>query len=144
MVAINGAIPLSDMAYFPNTERIPQAWKEVRPELDSPIILIIAPTPWTIIFDFQLFDPSDLATLRVESEFTAPDGQSSRWVLMENYEIGVDGRAGHHLLTVNGEVVGPQKVALITPVHGPWVSKLTYVHNRSSTKPVRYMRLPTA
>lgn len=124
----------------PRFSNYPQDWIEVRPELMTAIELFSAPTPWQALFDFTIFDGSDLARLIVELQLKHNNGER-RWVLSESHEVTVEQSAGpsKQLLVVDGEPVGRGKLLMVSPLNGPWPARLYYVHERSVTKTIRYM-----
>jgi hypothetical protein len=125
-------------------------WREINPLLKQPMVLIRAPAPWRLVFNFSQFDASDEAQFDIDFETSRPSkGKSAGftdWVHAERHRVGrthvnIDGHPVLHL-AYDGEPIATGVLLIVEAPEIPLVARLIYNHVRSSQRIVRYARLP--
>lgn len=113
---------------------------------DNFIILYTGLPPFTALIDLSLCDSNDRFLLREEVLLDSTPGypgddtgDDRKWHRLDEHTLGIGSVNGRRMLMVDDTPTTPSVFAVIQPMPGPWVARLTICQTAGIHKTTRFL-----
>ena len=113
-------------------------WRSLIPEVGQEYEVLNELSGWSALVDLTALQPTDKSLLTVEIELFGPNANQIRWEILEEHQISFRSLPDRTYLLSNDTPVGIQKIVTLSPLKGPWRSRLKYRQTSGLNKPVKF------